>query len=73
MKKNKTQIKTTTFTELQCQRCNNVWSYKGNNPYFATCSYCRTTVSIKKNKIQVDSLVSASNQPVLNRRKVTHR
>ena len=73
MKENKTQIET-TFKELQCQRCNNIWSYKGNNPYFATCSYCRSTVSIKKNKIQVDSLVSASNHPADSiRREVTDR
>ena len=70
MKENKNQTKT-AFTELHCQRCDNIWHYKGNNPYFATCSYCRSTVSIKKSKIQVDSLVAASNQPDSIRKKVT--
>ena len=34
--------------KLRCQRCLNEWEYQGSNPFYAICSFCRTTVSIKK-------------------------
>lgn len=37
---------------LKCQRCSYEWNYKGNNTYVATCSHCKTTVMIKKNKVK---------------------
>jgi hypothetical protein len=57
-------LKTNECTRLQCPRCFNKWDYKGRNIFYATCSYCRTTVNIRKNKSQIDSLVDASNQSV---------
>lgn len=36
---------------LICKRCGNQWPYRGNNPYVATCSYCKTTISLRKHRI----------------------
>jgi hypothetical protein len=33
---------------LICQRCSHSWDYTGKNPYVATCPFCRTNVSVKK-------------------------
>ena len=52
-----------TGIELKCQKCGKLWFYKGNNPFYAICSYCRTTVSIRKNRIQADALIGVSHQP----------
>ena len=49
--------------QLKCQKCGNLWFYKGNNPFYAVCSYCRTTVSIRKNRIQADAMIGVSHQP----------
>ena len=57
--------------QIKCNRCNRIWSYKGLNPYYATCTFCKTSVNIRKNKVQDDYLVSASNQPDSIRREVT--
>ena len=35
---------------LTCKRCKNTWSYRGTNPYFAACSYCKTSVPLPKHK-----------------------
>jgi len=37
---------------LQCQRCSHQWTYTGRNPYFTLCTYCKTTVRLKKSKIE---------------------
>jgi ribosomal protein L37E len=52
-----TYKQTNNGTKLQCQRCGRQWIYHGRNPYFALCTFCKTTVSIRKNKIE--SLQSA--------------
>lgn len=31
---------------LHCKYCNNVWDYKGDNPYYATCSRCLRKVKV---------------------------
>jgi len=36
---------------LKCNRCNNIWQYKGTNPYCANCSKCKSTVFIKKSSL----------------------
>lgn len=36
--------------KLKCQRCGNEWEYKGKSEYYAPCSKCKTSVSIKKAK-----------------------
>ena len=36
---------------LLCNRCKNIWQYKGSNPYCANCSRCKSTVFIKKSSI----------------------
>jgi hypothetical protein len=44
---------------LKCNRCKNVWKYKGTNPYCANCSRCKSTVFIKESslpKLEYDSL-----------------
>jgi hypothetical protein len=33
---------------VTCKRCQNVWDYHGNNPYVVTCSFCKTTISLRK-------------------------
>ena len=43
---------TTTTAKLVCQGCGNTWEYKGKNKYYASCSKCKTSVSIKKAKAQ---------------------
>jgi Zn finger protein HypA/HybF involved in hydrogenase expression len=48
-------LKTVCFqnepTSLHCKRCSKVWKYKGNNPYVASCPYCKTTVTIRRHKV----------------------
>ena len=46
---------------LECPRCSKCWLYKGANPYYATCSFCKYSVNIRKNKIQADKIVSQAN------------
>lgn len=36
---------------LTCPRCGWVWRYAGTNNYVTSCSKCKTSVSIKKNKV----------------------
>jgi hypothetical protein len=36
---------------LTCKRCKNTWVYHGKNPYVATCSFCKTSISVKKSKV----------------------
>jgi hypothetical protein len=38
--------------KLECKRCKNSWNYKGANPYCACCSYCKSTVFIKKSSLE---------------------
>lgn len=47
---------------LQCQRCHKRWSYRGKNPYVASCPYCHTHVWIRKNRLQTDQQVRSHNQ-----------
>ena len=57
-------IKNTKEIELKCKRCNNrTWKYHGNSQYYASCPKCRSSISIRKNKVEADSLVTAENQP----------
>lgn len=35
---------------LVCQRCAHSWRYRGYNPYFAICSFCKTTVQVRRSK-----------------------
>ena len=55
-------------TPIKCPRCSHSWAYNGKNNYVATCPHCRTTLSIRKNKIilQVDRKCPNSGQPVAN-------
>ena len=59
--------------KLRCQRCFNEWEYQGSNPFYAICSFCRTTVSIKKNRIQADAVIGVSHQPDFIRRGYHHK
>lgn len=36
---------------LVCKNCNNIWNYKGSNPYCTNCSRCKFTVFIKKSSV----------------------
>src|ERR1700693_3344372 len=40
-------------TPLTCSRCEYAWNYSGKNTYVATCPYCRTKLSISKNRREV--------------------
>jgi hypothetical protein len=37
---------------IKCQRCGHQWVYRGKNPFFTICTFCRTSISIKKNKVE---------------------
>ena len=46
-------IKNTKEIELKCKRCNNrTWKYHGNSQYYASCPKCRSSISIRKNKVE---------------------
>lgn len=34
--------------KLICQRCGNVWNYKGKSEFVTSCSRCKTSVMINK-------------------------
>jgi hypothetical protein len=34
-----------------CQRCQNQWLYRGRNPYFAICTWCKSTVQIERHRV----------------------
>lgn len=36
--------------KLKCKNCENIWDYKGNNHYFATCPNCLRKVSLKSRR-----------------------
>lgn len=36
---------------MQCHRCKHPWNYTGANEYVAVCPHCRTTVSLRKHKV----------------------
>ena len=37
---------------IKCQRCGHQRMYRGKNPFFTICTYCRTSISIKKNEVK---------------------
>jgi hypothetical protein len=49
--------------QIKCNRCNRIWNYKGLNPYYATCTFCKRSVNLRKNKIQSDAVIGVSHQP----------
>jgi len=56
---------------VTCKRCDYVWEYNGNNPYVATCSHCKTTISLKKFRIETTpqsgqdaNLVQTAGEPI---------
>ena len=59
--------------QIKCNRCDRIWNYKGLNPYYATCTFCKNSVNIKKNKVQDNYLVTASNHPGSTIREVTEK
>ncbi len=38
--------------KLTCQRCDKEWTYKGRNPFYATCPDCKTSVKIQEVEIK---------------------
>ncbi|MGB6629580.1 MAG: hypothetical protein WBE61_15745 [Nitrososphaeraceae archaeon] len=36
--------------KIKCHRCGKQRFYRGNNPYYTSCTFCRTTISIRKSK-----------------------
>jgi hypothetical protein len=60
---NEESITNTKKIQIRCKKCSRVWWYSGLNPYYATCTFCKTSLNISKNKVQDDYLVPASNQP----------
>jgi len=42
MKKSKIKGK-----KVKCKNCKYEWIYKGDNPYYACCSRCKSSVRIK--------------------------
>ena len=41
----------TDETPIKCFHCGHKWDYKGKNPYYVTCPYCRSQVSVRKYKV----------------------
>ena len=48
---------------LACRNCFNIWKYFGKNPYYATCTFCKSSVNIIKNKVQADNVIGVAHQP----------
>ena len=40
-------------TPMTCSRCKYAWNYSGKNTYVATCPFCRTKLSISKNRREI--------------------
>jgi hypothetical protein len=36
---------------LHHKKCRNTWLYTGNNPFVACCSFCKSSIRIKKNRV----------------------
>ena len=43
---------------LKCPRCGHVWDYRGSKQYYAKCPSCLTTLSIRKNRVEVAGAVA---------------
>ena len=65
----KNMIKNKTGIRLKCQR-DGTWIYTGNNQYYACCPKCKSSISIRKNKVQVDLGRQAQSQPEIVEEKV---
>ena len=50
-------------TLLACHNCLKIWQYFGKNPYYATCTFCKSSVNIRKNKVQADNVIGVAHQP----------
>ena len=37
---------------IKCHRCGHQRIYRGKNPFFTICTFCRTSISIRKNKVE---------------------
>lgn len=37
---------------LRCDKCGNVWQYRGTKKHFASCTDCRNPVRIQENKVE---------------------
>ncbi len=40
-----------TVQRLKCKRCEYEWDYRGKNPYYACCPYCKNQAHVKNNAI----------------------
>lgn len=52
-----------TRIQLECSRCKSRWIYRGKNPYFCTCTFCKRSVNIKKGMIQAGNVIGVAQQP----------
>lgn len=34
--------------KITCRKCGRTWEYTGKNPYWATCTFCRTLNKIRE-------------------------
>jgi len=37
---------------LECEKCGNIWTYRGAKKTYASCTDCRNPVRIQENKIE---------------------
>lgn len=51
--------------KLKCQRCNHEWIYQGKNPYYASCPFCKTSVSIKSHQVIEDELETVNTEEII--------
>jgi phage FluMu protein Com len=38
--------------EVLCHRCEKLWYTRSLNPYYVCCPRCKTSVNVRKNKVQ---------------------
>jgi hypothetical protein len=46
------QLKKQGGISLTCHRCDYEWKYKGINPYWASCLFCKATVSVYRKRME---------------------
>lgn len=54
----------TNMVKLKCKRCGYEWEYNGNSEWYTSCSRCRTTINIKKQKEEAEQKVRKSQKEV---------
>jgi len=57
---------TTNGIPMRCLRDGNTWVYHGKNPYVAACTFCKSSLSIRKNRLDAQGIPAKSSPESLN-------